>query len=74
MRTRTPRTLECVTILLEAGATPGALSFNSLCELSLGRYAHINLRSLHDKLLKKLCVDQVRPLHLQTDITHDVNR
>jgi hypothetical protein len=61
MRTRTPLTLECVTILLEAGATPGAVRFNTLCDPGLGKYTRVNLSDMHDKLLHKLGVEKVRP-------------
>jgi hypothetical protein len=34
MRLRTPKTLECVAILMEAGATPDGVSLNALCARS----------------------------------------
>ena len=38
MRTRTASAMECVALLLDAGVTPEGVSFNALCEPTLGRY------------------------------------
>jgi hypothetical protein len=71
MRTRTQSTLDCVTRLLEAGATPGAIRFNALCsDAALGRFTRVNLLDLHDKLIAKLGVYKVRaPCHLPSPHT-----
>jgi len=54
MRDRTPKTLSCVSILMEAGAELSSIAFNALCEPHLGRYVEVPLHELELKLLSKL--------------------
>jgi hypothetical protein len=65
MRTRTADTLECVTVLLDAGVKAEGIGFNTLCDSSFDRYSRVEFGVMHEQLLKKLnlaSLDDIKPI------------